>query len=214
MSFSSLRSGGSERLNRLHTYRLSEQYVWDIGCDHGKLGLSFVGLPGIEGIHLVDPSLQVIETLNTNLKASYISQNNIQIHHCTGQKTLIDQQHNIIFIAGMGGKEIGEIISHLLPQLDSTSRIVISPHRKILELRATLHELPLELLSEEVLFEDGQFYQILNLRMNPAGPRVSLYGEMLWQSDTGQKYKAHQINAFSVHQDLASKSYVKELQKR
>lgn len=213
MSFSSLRSGGSERLNRLHTYRLSEQYIWDIGCDHGKLGLSFVGLPGIEGIHLVDPSIKVIETLNSNLKASYISQSNIKIHHGEGQKILIDQQNNLIFIAGMGGREIGEIITHLLPQLDSTSRIVISPHRKILELRSTLHELPLELLSEEVLFEEGQYYQILNLRVNPKGPRVSLYGDKLWESDTGQKYKMHQINAFSFHKDLASQSYVKELQK-
>lgn len=211
MSFSSSKRSGSERLKRLHTYRLSERYVWDIGCDHGKLGLSFVGLPGVEGINLVDPSEKVAEILHLNLKASYITENNIKIFNKQGQAIFIEKQSNIVFIAGMGGKEIGEIISHLLPQLDISSRFVISPHRKILELRATLRQLPLELLSEEVMFEDEQYYQILNLRVNSEGKRVSLFGEEIWKSEIGEKYKLHQIKAFSSHQDSASKSYVEEL---
>src|SRR6476661_2613415 len=138
--------GDSLRLTKLHSYHSTEENIWDIGCDHGYLGSSFKDSEIVKAIHLVDPSGPVIQ----NLKDSYISVPNLKIHHQEGQYLFIDSNSNLIFIAGMGGKEIGEIISHLLPQLDSTSKFVISPHRKILELRALLNVMPISLLSEEV----------------------------------------------------------------
>ena len=106
----------------------------------------------------------------------------------------------------------GEILQNLLPQLDASSRIVISPHRKILELRKLLHYLPLILLEEKVLFEDGQFYQILCLTPGE-GVKVSLYGKDLWNDETGEAYLDHQVKTFSQHQDLASQEYVSYLRK-
>ncbi len=210
MSSSKVSTFLSARLNALRSYHQKQKNIWDIGCDHGLLGLSFRSEEEVESIHLVDPSAPVISELQKRLKDSYITKGKLFIHHEHGQKLIIETDSNCIFIAGMGGKEIGEIIIHLLPSLDSTSRIVISPHRKILELRALLGKLPLALVQEELVFEDGQFYQILCL-MKGEGPRVHPYGRDIWKKEVGKHYRDHQMKHFGVHEDLASKGYMEYL---
>lgn len=162
----------------------------------------------VKAVHLVDPSDLVIETLKNKLKATYISNPKLFIHHQPGQEVKLDPSSNCIFIAGMGGKEIGEIIQHLMPQLTSNDRLVISPHRKINELRELLHSMYLELLHEEVLKEDGQFYQILVLAKSEKSGLIPLYGEKLWESSTGKEYRIHQLKHFDPHQDVASRQYI------
>lgn len=208
MSSSRVGDALSIRLKSLRSYYNQEKHVWDIGCDHGQLGLSFHNISTVEKIHLVDPSLPVIEGLKQKLIDSYITK--AKVYHQTGQSLSIKSSSNCIFIAGMGGKEIGEIITHILPQLNSSSRIVISPHRKILELRSLLHTLPVSLKSEEVIFEDDQYYQILNLIPGRDNP-VPLYGEGIWVGDIGARYREHQLAAFGVHRDEASLAYVEYL---
>lgn len=201
----------SFRLAKLQSYYSNERVVWDIGCDHGQLGLSFSAVDSVTSIQLVDPSQKVIATLNKKIKDAYISVPKINVQHKEGQNLLIDTTSNLIFIAGMGGLEIGEIVSKLHSQLDQTSKFVISPHRKILEVRALLNKLPISLLSEEVIQENGQFYQILELGLNTDGMKVPLYGEELWNSPLGEEYRQYQLRYFDYHKDLASQAYVRYL---
>jgi tRNA (adenine22-N1)-methyltransferase len=198
----------SLRLNTLRSFYQNQHNIWDIGCDHGLLGLSFTDIPTIQTINLVDPSKPVIDVLSKKIKDSYISKGNILIHLKEGQKLKIESSSNCIFIAGMGGKEIGQIIETILPDLDQDSQIVISPHRKILELRELLNSLKIALIDEKVILEDGQFYQIIVLKPQIAGPRVPLYGEKLWDTETGRQYLDHQIRFFETHRDDISIRYV------
>ena len=201
----------SFRLKTLHHEYQNEKHIWDIGCDHGQLGLSFLDTKSVELINLVDPSAPVIDVLNKKIKDSYISTGKVFIQLSKGQDLKIPTRSNCFFIAGMGGKEIGEIIEALLPQLDKDDRIVISPHRKILELRQTLNQLPISLEKEFVIEEDEQFYQILNLIPHGTSRKVPLYGEDIWNNETGRKYLTHQIKAFTAHQDGLSQGYVEYL---
>ena len=202
----------SLRLQKLHSFYTNQTHIWDIGCDHGLLGCSFRTYP-VDSIHLVDPSKPVIDKLLKSNIDSYITIPKVFITHATGQSLIIPERNNLIFIAGMGGKEIAEIIEHLLPQLDNSSKIVISPHRKILELRSTLNKLNLVLDDELVLIEGGQYYQILSL-VPGIGPKVPLYGEKLWDSEEGKLYCAHQLKHFATHQDPVSKGYWNFLKQR
>ena len=210
ITMSSSRGGDflSHRLRTLQSYYADEKEIWDIGCDHGLLGLSFTTYLEAKTIHLVDPSLPVIEALQSKLKDAYITKPEIFLHHQEGQKIKIESDSNCIFIAGMGGKEIGSIIQSLLPSLNFHSRFVISPHRKILELRKDLNQLPLSLEKEEVIIEDNQFYQILALVPGGPGPKVSLFGDAIWEGETGEMYRDHQLKYFSHHRDEASLNYV------
>ncbi len=107
----------------------------------------------------------------------------------------------------MGGKEIQEIIKHLMPQLSEADRLVISPHRNILELRQFLNTSELGLVEEICLKDDGQYYQIMCLARTPKLAKVSLYGSQLWKGVVGVEHRKHQLRAFSSHQDPISKAY-------
>ena len=131
---------------------------------------------------MVDPSIDVINVLNKKLIDSYITEKNlIKVHCIKGQSLILNTESKTVFIAGMGGKEIQEIIQNLLPQLNANDRLVISPHRNILELRKYLHTTEMGLVEEVVLEEDGQFYQILCLIKSPNLLKVSPYGNNIWK---------------------------------
>lgn len=176
------------------------------------LGLSFVDNEHIKSIHLVDPSVDVINVLKKKLVDSYItSKDLIKVHRTRGQDVILGPESKLIFIAGMGGKEIQEIILNLLPQLTSFDRLVISPHRNVLELRAYLKTSELGLMDEICLKEDGQFYQILCLNRSSDYAKVPLYGAKIWEGEIGEEYREHQIQTFSYHQDGLSKAFVSYL---
>lgn len=201
----------SQRLLRLkHLAHPHSKSIWDISCDHGLLGLSFLHQTEIQEIHLVDPSDLVIDVLQKKLYDSYITvPDKIKIHHSEGQKLILnDLSPKTIFIAGMGGKEIQDILIAFENRVAQGDQLVISPHRKILELREYLKHSPWRLKAEEVLFEDGQFYLMLSLTQDKGLPKVSSFGERnLWVSEIGQRYREKELRHFSCHKDVASREY-------
>lgn len=199
----------SERLSSIKAQYISASHVWDVGCDHGELGLSFNDVPTVQAIHLVDPSKPVIDELHKKTKDSYISKENLLIHHQRGQEiSLCSDVSNHIFIAGMGGKEIGLILKSLRPQLNENDLVTISPHRGILELRRDLHASEFRCLREFVIEEGNQFYQILTLNQSSQSPAVSLYGKELWKGEVGEKYRLHQLEHFNRHKDSLSQGFI------
>jgi tRNA A22 N-methylase len=125
-----------------------------------------------------------------------------------GQDVLLNPESKTIFIAGMGGKEMGEIIQNLIPQLSSADRLVISPHRNILELRQYLNATELGLLNEVVINDEGQYYQILCLVKSADYPKVPLFGSKIWKDATGIAYRDQQLRTLGIHQDELSKAYI------
>lgn len=198
----------------MHNFYRFESCIWDIGCDHGLLGLSFTEIDSVKEIHLVDPSALVMKTLSAKLKDSYITKKDfIFCHEIKGQEIKLTTFSNLIFIAGMGGKEIREILIHLISQLKPQDRVVISPHRKILELREFLANSKLHLEEEMCLIENGQFYEVMVLGPT-ASKKVHPFGESIWKGAVGEKYRNHLIEAFTPHQDPLGQglvSYLKAL---
>ncbi len=204
----------SHRLRTLASYYHHTPEVWDIGCDHGLLGLSFLRHKEVKEIHLVDPSKPVIDRLTDSISAHIpIQASSLKVEHKRGQDIVFETSYpKTIFIAGMGGKEILEIAQHLTPQMTSKDRLIVSPHRKIHELRQYLSNSKLKLFDETVIEEDDQFYQILVLEKNVNLPNVSGFGQQLWESATGRRYLEHQLKHVEVHQDVVSRAYLQYLQ--
>ena len=83
-----------KRLEALKACYQGESYVWDVGCDHGLLGSSFLDEPKVQKIFLVDPSLDVFD----KLKDTYITNGKIELIHSKGQDLKIEAKNNLIFI--------------------------------------------------------------------------------------------------------------------
>lgn len=201
----------SPRLNSLRLHYRSHESVWDIGCDHGKLGLSFLSEKEVKRVHLVDPSPHVIKTLKHFID-SYITEASfkVEIHEKNGQDIVPGPEKKLILIAGMGGKEIESIITSISPHLTTDDDLVISPHRDLVTLREKLHSSPFSLEKETLVFDEGRFYQVLSLKVN--GPRkVHPFGDAIFQGEEGERYRLHQLATFSAHQDMRSRAYVEYL---
>jgi tRNA (adenine22-N1)-methyltransferase len=198
------------RLLHLSSFYTHEQEIWDIGCDHGYLGLSFLCLETVSSVYLVDPSKKVIDQLINKLKDSYITiPNKIKVLNQKGQYLEISKNiKKIIFIAGMGGKEIIDILDHMKPQLSVEDSVIISPHKNILELRKYLLESEFRLKDESVISESGRFYQVLCLSLFSGHPKVSAFGEKLWSGSLGNSYRDYILSTFSSHQDQLSMEFV------
>lgn len=158
----------------------------------------------------MDPSDKVIK----NLKAivdSHITKQELYLHQQRGQDLILNSASKIIFIAGMGGKEIREIIDHLLPQLTPADRLCLSPHKNLLELRKHLASMPIGLIAENLVQDLGRYYQVLCLASDSKLPRVSHYGEAIWRSPEGKGYREQQLRHFSAHRDHTSQKYTEFL---
>lgn len=200
--------GLSKRLKRFSEFYQDHSYIWDIGCDHGLLGASFLDKASVKQINLVDPALPVIN----KLKDSYITIPKINIIHSKGQNlTIPHSNQNSLYIAGMGGMEMREILQKLAPQLGDKDRILISPHRHILELREYLQGSSFRLVEEGVVEEAGHFYPHLYLARDEHLEEVTRYGKQMWAGEEGQKYLRYLIGHLSCHKNLASQAYLNYL---
>lgn len=190
-------------------------HIWDIGCDHGNLGLSFLESPQVQRIFLVDPSIDVITKLKQKVKDSYITNaDKILILQKSGEDLNLEEKKiKTIFIAGMGGDKIRLILKNLINQISDTDEIILSPHRKVLELREYLVRENIFLNDEYIIEESNQFYQVISLTKNNSLKKIELFGskEMWTRNNEATQYKNQQIRDFSLHRDFSSIQYVKYL---
>lgn len=201
----------SHRLKTIAELTDNPEIIWDIGCDHGHLGMSFINHILVKEIHLVDPSIDVINSLRKSIDSD-IPKPKIFLHHMKGQEVVPRNEYrNSVFIAGMGGKEIKEILTHLYSRLSLNDEIIISPHRDILKLREYLSQSAFRLVTEKVVCDGGRFYQMIKLSLIPSLPTVSIYGESLWQGEVGAAYKEYLLSHFQHHRDPLSSDFVRFL---
>lgn len=113
-------------------------------------------------------------------------------------------------MAGFGAKAMIEGLQSL--ETASHLRVVLSPHRDYLDLRAYLRSQKWGLEHEEILLEDGQFYPVLVVA-KAADREVSLYGEEQWNSMAGEGYRERLLEKLSLHQNPQDQDYLKYLRK-
>ena len=201
----------SERLATFASFYRGQDIIWDVGCDHGHLGLSFFKGEFSPKIHLVDPAAPVIRKLKEKVNDSYIPM--IHVFHQEGQEIKLDsKQSHFIFIAGMGGPEIIDILRRVLPQLKSGDELLISPHNKVLDVRTFLGESAPLLLSEGVLKEGGIWYPYFHLGLG--GRVISQYGDQIFEGESGRGYREHLLEKLSRHRDEESLRYLNFLKAR
>jgi tRNA (adenine22-N1)-methyltransferase len=201
------------RLGELAGCYSDEEVIWDVGCDHGQLGLSFLDHPRVKEVHLVDPSLPVINTLKENKQlGAYISNGSLFIENKFGQEIRINSENNKIFIAGMGGREIIEILQAMEPQSDLRFNCYISPHKNILELREYLKNSHFRLRDEFLIKDNGRFYQVIGLDFTTDGPMVSPYGDRLWHSSYAREYRNYLLDIYRSHKESKDQTYYRFLE--
>jgi tRNA A22 N-methylase len=201
----------SHRLQNIHDHTPLYPHIYDVGCDHGELGLSFQIYPQVHTIHLVDPSSAVIENLVKKVNGSDITKR-INIIERKADQLEIKTKKNTVIMSGFGGRQIAEGVRHLKTQLDEKSVFVLSPHGHVLQLREWLANNEFHLLLDTMILEDQQFYPLL-VMANQKGRAIHPYGEKeLWHSPVGAQYREHLLGVLKKHQNSQDQSFFKYLE--
>lgn len=201
----------SHRLQTIHDHTPLHPHIYDVGCDHGELGLSFQIYPEVHTIHLVDPSSAVIEGLKEKMSGSDIPKQ-VAVSKKKANQIEIKTKKNSIILCGFGGTQISEGIKHLKTQLDEESVFVLSPHRHVLQLREWLAKGTFDLLLDMMILEDNQFYPLLVVA-NRKGRRVHPFGEKdLWHSPVGAEYREQLLGVLKRHQNPRDQRFFQYLE--
>ncbi len=178
---------------------------WDIGCDHGHVGLW--ATQRFSRVHWVDPSPPVQDQLKQTIAAHIPEGFSFSLRCEKGEELKVPRSQHVFFLAGMGGKTIRRVLAHLRSQAAPDSQYLVSPHTELLAFRAWLREEAWGFLEERAVEEGGQFYQLFSLE-GRAGREVPRFGEGVWQGEVGSRHRERVLRDLAPHRNPADQELV------
>lgn len=121
----------SSRLEALFDELLPGFPVWDVGYDHGQLGLFALASGNFPQVHFVDPVAELARQLRSKLTSHNFSslKDRAHVHVCPLSDLQAQVQGSLVF-AGVGAHTILSNIETLMMQSRFYARrVILSPHR-------------------------------------------------------------------------------------
>lgn len=171
---------GSKRIQALiNLIDPSTEVLWDLCCDHGKIGLAALEKYPHLKIHFVDQVPSIMDRLKKNLGTD-IPSKTINFHISDIRKLSFPPGATII-AAGVGGLLLIEFLEAILPANIPNLQIILGAHQNIHDLRWYLNEKNLAIKTEVLVRESNKFYELLALedRTYPS-PDANLIGRSMW----------------------------------
>lgn len=168
------------------------EVIWDLCCDHGKIGQYF--LPK-KTVHFLDQILHITENLQTVLLDSDIPSAAYSIickdvSKFDFEKT--DKKRCFIFV-GVGADLITKTLSNF--HFTKNDYFIISAHQNSYKVRSYLRENKINILEEILVDEAGQHYEILLIHKF-LGKYPNLVGAFDWEKH--QEYLRKQLGLFKI----------------
>lgn len=150
----------SKRLEKVASYIIRNDYVLDVGTDHGLLPMYLIK-KGIINEAIASDIVPSIVASTTKAVREKGLDKSIKVVLSDGLKNIKDKDITTIVIAGMGGILISDILKQRKDYIKN-KRLVLSPHRDDDIVRKTLHELGFKITDEDVLEDkENKFYHFI-----------------------------------------------------
>ncbi len=150
----------SERLRTVAGMVTGGNRVCDVGCDHGFVPIYLVqqGIsPGVLAMDLREGPLRAAR----EHVAAYGLEGQIETRLSDGLHNYKTGEADTLICAGMGGGLMMRILEAERDKTDSFQEMVLQPQSEIEKFRGFLRESGYRILDEEMLSEDGKFYQVI-----------------------------------------------------
>lgn len=148
----------SKRLQAIHDM-VPAGVLADVGSDHGKLVISLFE----DGIISKGYAIENKKGPYTRLVKEITAHNLLKdvIPMFSDGISELPSDVDIIVIAGMGGATIINILKSHLNKLHNVKTIICDAHNDVPELRKQVSKLGYVIADEEMVFEDGIYYEII-----------------------------------------------------
>ncbi len=187
----------SQRLKQLDQMVVRDyHHIWDCCCDHGLLGLLLLERLPTSFIHFVDINPQLIVNLQSKLERHYSTNRFVDQWktHClnaahlplVSTKSTMDTDVHLIIIAGVGGDSLIKLVEAIL-SANATIKLefLLCPVHHNYKVRTALIKLGLGLISENLLCENGRFYELIHVSNN-SKEALSTVGTIMWNFNREQ----------------------------
>lgn len=134
----------SARLQSIYEHLLPGEPVWDVCCDHGKLGQQALRSGQFPRVNFVDRAAHLIHPLRQKLGFDQRAQ-----FFPVAAEQVNEEWSGTVVIAGVGAHLIKDILSEVIPRAVRVQRWILGPHR---------HEEDLQKLLEANLIFHRQFH--------------------------------------------------------
>ena len=161
----------SKRLSTAASYVRDGAVIADIGTDHAYIPIYLTQIGKASKAIATDINEGPILRAKENISA-FGYQDKIEAYIADGLDSIADKSPNDIFICGMGGELIAEIIDKCEYVKNKDISLILQPMTSILELRTYLKKGFL-IYDEDVVFEDGKYYQIICARYDGKNHRYN-----------------------------------------
>ena len=174
----------SNRLKAICDLCLPGQVVADIGCDHGYVSITLTNSGKFEKALAMDINEGPLRLAGQNI-ALYGDKARIETRLSSGFDKLEKDEADTVIIAGMGGMLVRDILDAGRDKLGSVGQLVLGAQSDIDTVRRYITEAGFRIDDEEMLEEDGKYYQLIRA-VNDGSDNVgklndieALYGPVL-----------------------------------
>lgn len=135
--------------------------VWDLCCDHGRLGLALLESRRANQVHFVDQIDSIMVDLHRRLEQ--YGATGYQLHTLPAEQLVLTANTRpLLVLAGVGDEVTQAIVSAVSEHNpDTQPDWLISPANNLFQVRRNLQQLKFGLLEEGVVFENGRGYEWL-----------------------------------------------------
>ncbi|MBB1385311.1 tRNA (adenine(22)-N(1))-methyltransferase TrmK [Pseudoalteromonas sp. SG45-5] len=186
-----------------------EDIIWDCCCDHGYLGLALLKRNAANKVVFVD----IVATLMNDLEAQLSSINKLQktgdknsqwqvLCQDVGKIEIAQSKSQVVVIAGVGGELLLRLIQQItvnnLSEHLNNVRFILCPVHHTYKLRVGLKQLGLGLISEQIIYDNKRFYEVIEVSFN-TNNEISNTGNEMWDFTSAEHamYQRQLINHYN-----------------
>lgn len=209
----------SRRLNTVVSQVKKCKLLADIGTDHGYVPIYLVKNNIADKAIAADISKGSCDKAKTNISL-YGMSNSIQVRCGNGLEVINeDEAVETIIISGMGGLLTIEVLKSNTSAVDRASQLILQPQRDIEKVRMYLHSIGFKIINEEMLFESGKYYTIINAVKGNDNKYTEIeyyFGKFLLKnkSDVLKQYLEHEYKKINIVLDNINNNASEDATKR
>ena len=151
----------SKRLRKVAGFVPQDAKILDVGSDHAYLPIYLIQQGKISSAIAGEVVEGPYQSAVTNVADNQMS-DKISVRLANGLAAFeVEDQIDVIVIAGMGGGLIADILDNGSAKLASVKRLILQPNNREDELRRWLCGHDFQIIKEALVEENGKFYEII-----------------------------------------------------
>ena len=153
----------SNRLEMVVSMVASSRAAADIGTDHGHVPIELVRRGIVDRAYAMDVRKGPLSKAQENVAAAGLK-DKIETRLSDGLQKLSAGEAETVIIAGMGGELVIHILEDGRHMWDTVDQWILSPHSEQHKVREWLWNHGFPIVKEDMIFEEGKFYTIMDVR--------------------------------------------------